>query len=104
MATIRYIYTTKRQMLMQERKSLADALAQALAAMQGLIDGEITTYNLGRWSVGRNKVDLDKLQSWIDKTRVRISEIDNILLGKSIRTTTTCVYGNPTMIRNWWGV
>ena len=104
MATKTYIYTTRREMLMQERKSLADALSQALAAMQGLINGEITTYNLGRWSVGRNKVDLDKLQDWIDKTRVRISEIDNILLGKSIRTTTTCVYGNPTMIRNWWGV
>ena len=104
MATIRYIYTTKRQMLMQERKSLADALAQALAAMQGLIEGEITTYNLGRWSIGRNKVDLDKLQDWIDKTRIRIDEIDNILMGKSIRTVTTCVYGNPTMTRNWWGV
>jgi hypothetical protein len=91
-------------MLMQERKSLADALAQALAAMKGLIDGEITTYNLGRWSVGRNKVDLDKLNQFIKDTRIRIDEIDNILIGKSVRTTTTCVYGNPTICRNWWGL
>ena len=104
MATKTYIYTTRREMLMQERKSLADALAQALAAMQGLIDGTITNYNLGRWSVGRNKVDLDKLQDWIDKARIRIDEIDNLLASKPVRTTTTCVYGNPTMIRNWWGV
>ena len=104
MATIRYIYTTKRIMLMQERKALADALSQALAAMQGLIDGEITTYNLGRWSVGRNKVDLDKLNQFIKDTRIRIDEIDNLLLGQSVRKITQCVYGNPTVIRNWWGV
>ena len=96
-----YLYTTKRQMLMEERKSLSDALAEAYKAMQGLISGEITSYNLGHYSISRTKLDLDKLQKWMDSARIRLDEIDNLLQGKAVRKSTTCVYSNPTIIR-WW--
>lgn len=97
-----WVYTTKRQMLLQERKALSDTLNEAYTALSGLISGEITSYNLGHYSISRNKVDLDKLKKWIDDTRVRIDEIDCLLMGKSMRKVSTCVYSNPTNTR-WWG-
>lgn len=97
-----YRYTTKREMLMTERKALATALADAISAMQGLLSGEIQSYNLGHYSISRTKLDLDKLQSWIDSTRIRIDEIDCILTGRSPRKVSHCVYANPQNMR--WGL
>lgn len=97
-----WIYTTKRIMLLEERGALADALSEAYKALRGLISGEITSYNLGHYSISRNKTDLDKLQKWIDATRVRIDEIDCILSGRSVRRVSTCVYTNPQNMR--WGL
>lgn len=96
-----YIYTTKRQMLIEERASLGAALADAIKALHGLISGEITSYNLGHYSISRTKQDLDKLQKWIDATRIRIDEIDCILTGRSVRRVSTCVYTNPQCVRYW---
>lgn len=96
-----YIYTTKRKMLLEERKALSSAVSAALEALNNLITGEIQSYNLGQWSVTRNRPDLDKLQSWIDAQRVRIDEIDNILSGRSARKVSTCVYQNPQGV-GWW--
>lgn len=97
-----WIYTTKRQMLLDERSALSNALCEAYKAMQGLISGEITSYNLGKYSISRNKVDLDKLQKWIDSARLRIDEIDCLLTGRSMRKVNTCVYSNPQNMRWWW--
>lgn len=97
-----YIYTTKRQMLIDERAALSDALASAYKGMKGLISGEITSYNLGHYSITRTKLDLDKLQSWIDSTRLRIDEIDCMLTGRSVRRVSTCVHVDPQSMR--WGL
>ena len=97
-----YIYTTKRQMLMDERKSLATALASAVSALHGLISGEIQSYNLGHYSISRTKLDLDKLQKWIEWARVRIDEIDCLLTGRAKRKVSTCVYSLPQSLR--WGL
>mgnify|MGYP003289433815 CR=1 FL=1 len=96
-----YLYTTKRKMLMEERQYLVSALQDAYEALHGLISGEITSYNLGKYSISRNRVDLDKLRGWMEETRLRINEIDNILSGRPVRTTTTCVYSNPQVVRYW---
>lgn len=97
-----YVYTTKRQMLMDERKALATALASAIAGLQGLLSGEIQSYNLGHYSITRTKLDLDKLQKWIDSARIRIDEIDCLLTGRSVRKVSHCVYMNPHNMR--WGL
>lgn len=102
MAEVEYHYTTKREMLMTERADLAKALADAYTAMQGLISGEITSYNLGHYSISRTKLDLDKLQKWMDWARIRIDEIDCILSGQSPRKVSHCVYSLPQNIR--WGL
>ena len=96
-----WVYTTKRQMLLDERASLSSALSEAYKAMNALMGGEITSYNLGHWSISRSKLDLDKLQKWIDSTRIRIDEIDCILSGRSPRKVSTCVYSLPQSMR-WW--
>lgn len=98
-----YIYTTKRKMLLEERRSLSDDVSEAYDALTKLISGEISSYNLGQCSISRNKVDLDKLQNWIDARRVRIDEIDNILSGRSARKVSTCVYQNPQNV-GWWRI
>lgn len=96
-----YIYTTKRIELLKERAALSDAINEAYKAINGLISGEITSYNLGSWSISRKQNDLDKLQSWIDSARVRLDEIDNLLSGRSARKVSTCVYQNPQGV-GWW--
>lgn len=97
-----WIYTTKRQMLLDERAALSNALDEAYKAMQGLISGEITSYNLGKYSISRNQIDLDKLQSWMNSARLRLDEIDCLLTGRSMRKVNTCVYTNPQNMRWWW--
>ena len=96
-----YIYTTKRIELLKERSSLSDAINEAYKALNGLISGEISSYNLGTWTISRKQNDLDKLQSWIDARRVRVDEIDNLLSGRSARKVSTCVYQNPQGV-GWW--
>lgn len=96
-----YIYTTKRIELLKERAALSDAINEAYKAINGLISGDITSYNLGSWSISRKQNDLDKLQSWIDSARVRLDEIDNLLSGRSARKVSTCVYQNPQGV-GWW--
>lgn len=101
MAEKEYLYTTKREMLMRERQALAEALASAYHAQGQLMGGEITSYNLGQWSITRSKVDLDKLAQWISATRLRIDEIDCILSGRAPRKVSTCIYANPQLVRGW---
>jgi hypothetical protein len=96
-----YIYTTKRKMLLEERAKLSDAISEAYTALSMLISGEISSYNLGSWTITRKQEDLDKLQAWIDARRVRMDEIDNILSGRSARKVSTCVYQNPQGV-GWW--
>lgn len=96
-----WVYTTRRQMLLDERAALSKALESAYSALNGLISGEIQSYNLGHWSITRTKNDLDKLQKWMNDARTRINEIDNILTGRSARNVSTCVYQNPQLTR-WW--
>lgn len=96
-----YIYTTKRKMLLEERRALSDAVSAAYDALAGLINGDIQSYNLGTWSISRNKPDLDKLRAWLNDARIRIDEIDNILSGRSARKVSTCVYMNPQGV-GWW--
>ena len=102
MAEIEYVYTTKRQMLIEERASLQSALKSAYDAMNGLLSGEISSYNLGHYSITRTKLDLDKLQSWINGALVRIDEIDCLLSGRPVRKVDTCVYTYPQLTR--WGI
>lgn len=101
MSEQQWTYTTKRMMLLEERSALSNVLSEAYKALSGLVSGEISSYNLGSWSVSRSRPDLDKLKKWIDETRLRIDEIDCILSGRPVRHTSTCVYTNPQPLDLW---
>lgn len=96
-----WVYTTRRQILLDERKALSESLSEAYSALNGLISGEIQSYNLGSWTISRLKPDLDRLKSWIKETQLRIAEIDNILTGRAPRKVSTCIYSNPQLTRYW---
>lgn len=98
-----YTYTTKRQLLMKRQEFLIKTIEEAQNALSGLMSGDISSYNLGSWSVTRARPDLDKLSKWIKDAMMELDEIAAILSGRPARHTSTCVYTNPQNI-GWWRV
>ena len=92
---------TKRKLLLKRQSFLITMIEEAQKALAGLVSGDITSYNLGTWSVSRSKPDLDKLQKYISQAMVELDSINNILTGRSPRKVSTCVYQNPQGVR-WW--
>lgn len=98
-----YTYTTKRQLLMKRQEFLIKTIEEAQNALSGLMSGDISSYNLGSWSVTRARPDLDKLSKWIKDAMMELDEIAAIISGRPARHTSTCVYTNPQNI-GWWRV
>lgn len=96
-----YTYTTKRQILMKRQEFLMKTIEEAQNALSGLMSGDISSYNLGSWSVTRARPDLDKLSKWIKDAMQELAEIQNILTGRAPRHTSTCVYMNPQLLNLW---
>ena len=92
---------TKRQILLKRQSYLMDMIEKAQAALDGLINGDIQSYNLGSWSVTRSRPDIDKLQKWINQALIELDGINNLLTGRAPRHTSTCVYTNPQNV-GWW--
>ena len=93
-------YTTRRSMLIDERNSLSQSIAGAFSALTALMNGKITSYNLGTWSVSRSQADLDKLRQWLKDAQARLDEIDNILTGRPQRHNSVCVYAHPFSVKH----
>lgn len=96
-----YTYTTKRQILMKRQEFLIKTIEEAQNALSGLMSGDISSYNLGSWSVTRARPDLDKLSKWIKDAMMELDEIAAILSGRPARHTSTCVYMNPQLLNLW---
>ncbi len=99
--SVEFTYTTKRKMLMERRAFLIKTVEEAQSALSGLMSGEISSYNLGSWSVSRSKLDLDKLSKWISQAYAEIDAITNILSGRAPRHTSTYIYRNPANVNIW---
>ena len=97
------IYTTRRTMLIEERTRLSQAIADAFGALTALMNGKITSYSLGTWTISRAQADIDKLKQWLKDARLRLAEIDNILTGRPQRHTSVCVYNNPFNVNPYFG-
>lgn len=96
-------YTTRRAMLIEERNSLSKSIAEAFSALTALMNGKITSYSLGTWTISRAQADIDKLKQWLKDARARLDEIDNILTGRPQRHKSVCVYANPFSVKPYFG-
>lgn len=96
-------YTTRRAMLIEERDSLSKSIADAFSALTALMNGKITSYSLGTWTISRAQADIDKLKQWLKDARARLDEIDNILTGRPQRHKSVCVYANPFSVKPYFG-
>lgn len=97
-----WVYTTRRMQLQKRLVYLLETIENAQTAVNGLLSGDIQSYNLGSWSVTRAKPDIEKLQKLLQAYRQEADAIQNILTGRPARKTTTTVYSNPQGIRWFW--
>lgn len=99
---VEYVYTTRRMQLQKRLVFLLETIESGQKALSGLISGEISSYNLGAYSISRTRPDMEKLQKLLRQYQIEADAIQNILTGKPARKTTTCIYTNPTNVRWFW--
>jgi hypothetical protein len=95
-------YVTRRELLIERQQLLADQIRSIEVALKDLIEGRITSYNIGSFSVGRSAADIDKLHNFLKELEAEFLENNNVLHGRSRRVTEYGYYQNPTNIRRYW--
>lgn len=97
---IRYI--TKRELLIKRQELLATQIAELETALSDLIEGKITSYNIGSFSVGRTPADIEKFKKFLNELENEFLANDNVLRGRSRRVTEVNYYQSPTNTRRYW--
>ena len=92
-------YITKRQYLIERQEVLAAQIAEIRDALNALIIGKITSYNIGSASISRSQTDLDKLRDYLKALELEFEENDATLRGHSRRCVEVQYYQNPTNTR-----
>ena len=84
-----------------EREALYGLLEKLSDAILALASGNVASYSLGNRSC--TYTDLDKIKALRKETEDRISELEALLSGRSVRNTYTSVFLDPSIIlpRRW---
>ena len=84
-----------------EREALYNLLEKLDDAILALASGSVASYSLGNRSV--SYTDLDKIKGLRKETEDRISELEALLSGRSVRSVYTNVFLDPSIIlpRRW---
>ena len=84
-----------------ERIALYNLLEKLSDAILSLASGNVASYSLGNRSC--TYTDLDKIKGLRKETEDRISELEALLSGRSVRNTYTSVFLDPSIIvpRRW---
>ena len=84
-----------------EREALYNLLEKLSDAILALASGNVASYSLGNRSV--SYTDLDKIKGLRKETEDRISELEALLSGRSVRSVYTSVFLDPSIIlpRKW---
>ena len=84
-----------------EREALYNLLEKLSDAILSLASGNVASYSLGNRSC--TYTDLDKIKALRKETEDRISELEALLSGRSVRNTYTSVFLDPSIIlpRRW---
>ena len=84
-----------------ERIALYGLLEKLNDAVLALSSGNVASYSLGNRSV--SYTDLDKIKGLRKETEDRISELEALLSGRSVRNVTVSTFLDPSIIvpRRW---
>lgn len=84
-----------------EREALYNLLEKLDSAILALASGSVASYSLGNRSV--SYTDLDKIKGLRKETEDRISELEALLSGRSVRSVYTNVFLDPSIVlpRRW---
>ena len=84
-----------------EREALYNLLEKLSDAILALASGSVASYSLGNRSC--TYTDLDKIKALRKETEDRISELEALLSGRSVRNVYTSVFLDPSIIlpRKW---
>ena len=84
-----------------ERIALYNLLEKLDDAILSLASGNVASYSLGNRSC--TYTDLDKIKALRKETEDRISELEALLSGRSVRSVYTSVFLDPSIIlpRRW---
>ena len=84
-----------------EREALYNLLEKLNDAILALASGNVASYSLGNRSC--TYTDLDKIKALRRETEDRISELEALLSGRSVRSVYTNVFLDPSIIlpRRW---
>lgn len=84
-----------------ERIALYGLLEKLDDAILSLASGNVASYSLGNRSV--SYTDLDKIKGLRKETEDRISELEALLSGRSVRNVTVSTFLDPSIIlpRRW---
>ena len=84
-----------------EREALYGLLEKLSDAILSLASGSVASYSLGNRSV--SYTDLDKIKALRKETEDRISELEALLSGRSVRNVTVSTFLDPSIIlpRRW---
>ena len=93
--------TTLREKYIQEREYLYGLLSKIDDAIMSLASGNVASYSLGNRSC--TYTDLDKIKGLRKETEDRISELEALLSGRSVRSCTVSTFLDPSIIlpRRW---
>ena len=85
----------------RERIALYNLLEKLNDAILSLASGNVASYSLGNRSV--SYTDLDKIKGLRKETEDRISELEALLSGRSVRNVTVSTFLDPSIIlpRKW---
>ena len=85
----------------RERIALYNLLEKLSDAILALASGSVASYSLGNRSV--SYTDLDKIKGLRKETEDRISELEALLSGRSVRNVTVSTFLDPSIIlpRRW---
>ena len=85
----------------RERIALYNLLEKLNDAILSLASGNVASYSLGNRSV--SYTDLDKIKGLRKETEDRISELEALLSGRSVRSVYTNVFLDPSIVlpRRW---
>ena len=85
----------------RERIALYNLLEKLSDAILALASGSVASYSLGNRSV--SYTDLDKIKARRRETEDRISELEALLSGRSVRNVTVSTFLDPSIIlpRRW---